>query len=337
MPDDERLGVYFLDVGQGDCTFVLDGGGRGVLFDCADALVAKQFATDKGLGELRAVVVSHLDADHIRGMHAFLKWWIEDQKAPLGVLHIDVDRATLTKVARELLAAVLTWDGDRKLTLDRSDRGLRPTPVWSSGDARVELVLPWYAKKLEGRVEGREKPNESSAVLRVVRGGAAILIGGDAPVSSWQQLEPELLPARVFRVPHHGGTIDEGAAGWTLETLYERVDAEHAVVSVGTNNGNYAHPQAEHVRAMKRGERCRVLCTQLTPQCHSNPSALRPGYEARSSGVSPPYRQRSKEGEVPCAGSVAAWIDDRGAVEVEPARALHESFIGTLSRPLCKA
>src|SRR5690606_17966065 len=67
----ESLGVYFLDVGQGDCSFILSGSGEeGVLFDCADSDVAQKFATDKGLRELHAVVVSHLDLDHIRGMHA---------------------------------------------------------------------------------------------------------------------------------------------------------------------------------------------------------------------------------------------------------------------------
>lgn len=57
------LGVYFMDVGQGDCSFVVPPDGAGaILFDCNDAHVADRFVVDHGITHLSAVVASHLDA-----------------------------------------------------------------------------------------------------------------------------------------------------------------------------------------------------------------------------------------------------------------------------------
>jgi len=76
------LSVFFLDVGQGDCTFIVppEGEGAPILFDCADELVASRFCTDHGITDLQAVVASHLDIDHVRGMLPFLKERFESNK-----------------------------------------------------------------------------------------------------------------------------------------------------------------------------------------------------------------------------------------------------------------
>ncbi|MFO0605017.1 MAG: hypothetical protein U0324_17690 [Polyangiales bacterium] len=66
--DPTRLEIYRHDVGQGDCTVVIppDGEGAPILFDCADLYVAERFCDNHGITRLAAVVVSHLDVDHIR-------------------------------------------------------------------------------------------------------------------------------------------------------------------------------------------------------------------------------------------------------------------------------
>jgi beta-lactamase superfamily II metal-dependent hydrolase len=62
-----------LDVGQGDCTIVVLPAAHGeepsaIVFDCADAYVAERFVANHAIKRLRAVVASHLDIDHIRGV-----------------------------------------------------------------------------------------------------------------------------------------------------------------------------------------------------------------------------------------------------------------------------
>ncbi|PRQ05679.1 hypothetical protein ENSA7_44120 [Enhygromyxa salina] len=184
-----------------------------------------------------------------------------------------------------------------------------------------------------------------SAVLRITRGDSAVLIGGDAPLGSWERLDgrnPELLRAEAIRVPHHCGHATEGGTEWTeYEQLYTAVNAKLSVVSVGTNNG-YEHPQTEHLVAARRGGQCRLICTQLTPRCHHNPPELREAMKDQATMVEPPYRHWDEDGkprstEVPCAGSVVAWIDAGGKLHHEPsAGSEHSKLLLRVDGPLCQ-
>ncbi|MBX3270380.1 MAG: hypothetical protein KF729_08980 [Sandaracinaceae bacterium] len=257
----------------------------------------------------------------------------------MGAVYLGLDREQpeLTKTAATLLNAVLGWESAKRLAVGAPHRDGQPKTVWQSGDARVDIVLPYYASQVRARLEGGEEPNPSSVVLRLVRGNTAILVGGDAPLGSWERLEPELLPARLIRAPHHGGRIDEGRVTWTEDTLYERVGAATVVVSVGTHNG-HEHPTDDHLRAI-RVDRRRLLCTQLTPRCHADPAALRPGLRTRLAGGVLPYRHlHPSRQEVPCAGSVVAWLEPGDALEVEPAPGgPHDAFVAAVDHPRCRA
>ncbi len=140
--------------------------------------------------------------------------------------------------------------------------------IASGPDWEVEFVLPWVGDAAGALVKG-DDPNACSAVLRVTRGGGRVLIGGDAPLGSWERLPDPV--ASVIRTPHHGGEIRHGGHQWSaFEDLYKAVECQTVVVSVGTHNGHH-HPLPEHVTAARRNGACRVLCTQLTRRCHPDP------------------------------------------------------------------
>lgn len=333
----DPLGVYFLDVGQGDCSFVLPPGGAGaVLFDCNDAHVADCFVLDHGITHLAAAVVSHLDVDHIRGILPFLQGFLE-RGGKVDALYIGHDgRGHLTDVCAELLAHAFKWEEDHTMTLCGPSRELAPKVVCSAASWSVDVVLPYYGQQLKAIVDG-EQPNECSAVLRVTYGGVVVLIGGDAPLSSWSRLDDGLVKARVIRTPHHGGEIREG--GGEFFDLYERVKADVSVFSVGTNN-RWKHPDEDHVDAAGRAGKCRVLCTQLTPRCHERPEERLGDGLASTGEVAYAYRHRrvkppGESLEVPCAGSIAVTLDGAGWF-VSPARhGWHDWFVGTLDTPMC--
>jgi beta-lactamase superfamily II metal-dependent hydrolase len=348
------LGVYFLDVGQGDCTLVVPPAGEGapILFDCADAYVAQRFVANHGIRDLRAVVASHLDADHVRGLLPFLLTHFADGgRVERLVLFADrVPAPNKSGALRELGAAALRWERAPPhpgFVLKASHRdGDGPLLLAAGQDWRVELVLPWVGVASQTLVEGGDDPNACSAVLRVSRGSTSILIGGDAPLGSWEGLESDLRRARVIRIPHHGGEIRKGGAVWTrFEDLYGAVGADLSVVSVGTNNP-YGHPFEAHAAAAHRAHRCRLLCTQMTPRCHDLPASVRGEALRQAGGVEWPYRHRSAPGhatrrppdEVPCAGTVVVWMDAAGLLEVEPAPgAEHDRLLRRVDHPLCRA
>lgn len=346
--------MYFLDVGQGDCTFIVPPHGQGspILFDCADAYVAQRFVANHGITDLHAVVASHLDIDHVRGMLPFLQTHFADGRQVRRLVML-LDREPKlggNRALRDLMAAALEWDkapphDDFVLKAGMRD-GEGPLLLAQGPDWTVELVLPWFGAVQQAQLDGGDDPNACSAVLRVSRGGNSVLVGGDAPLGSWERLDAQLRPARLIRSPHHGGEIREGGQEWrTFSDLYDAVGAAQAVFSVGTRNG-HDHPRADHAEAARRGGDCRVLCTQLTPRCHDEPTLLRNEALGLAGGVEWPYRHQVVPGhpkhrphdEVPCAGSVVAWLGPDGSLDIEPRpRGGHDRLVRRTDHPLCQA
>ncbi|MEZ4393758.1 MAG: MBL fold metallo-hydrolase [Polyangiales bacterium] len=344
--DPSRLDVYCLDVGQGDCSVILppDGEGDPILFDCADSYVAERFFLNHGVNRLEAVVVSHLDVDHIRGVLPFLKTFF----AGGGKVHqlvLGIDRDEPGDAATELIGAALRWANDLApdgFQLFAPFREAGPRRIASGNGWDVDLVLPHYPTTMGVQLAGNQ-PNRGSAVLRVSRGSAVVLLGGDAELGSWERLEPSLRPARLIRTPHHGGDILNGAVTWkNFGDLYDAVQADHAVISVGTKN-RHGHPVPDHLTAARRGGQCRVLCTQLTPQCHSDVSSVRDPHGLATS-IEYPYRHLAVRGhpstrpraEVPCAGTVLVSMDQHGAITVSPTPKRHGDFLALLNTPMCR-
>lgn len=350
--DAARLGIYMLDVGQGDCTFIVppQGEGDAILLDCNDAYVAERFVSNHGIRRLRAVVASHLDRDHIRGIVPFLETYFSNGNS-IDMLFVGVDRppgepGKAVEVAR-LLERALAWAEDPPcpgFILSDPTRVAAPVVLASGSGWQIELVLPFYTSRVRATGIGGEDPNRSSVVLRVSRQGSNVLIGGDASLDSWERLEPALLPAAAIRTSHHGGDLGSGARWSEVADLYQAVNADHAFISVGTNNA-YEHPNAAHVAAMRNGGRCRVRCTQLTTRCHPSPETLRNESLDIAGAIEWPYRHRTKPGdprrtnrthETPCAGSMVVWIDAAGSISAEPRpRGDHDLFLAKVRRPLC--
>ena len=349
----EQMQVFALDVGQGDCTFIIPpgDGNHAVLFDCHDSYVAERFVADHKLTCV-TVVISHLDRDHVVGIRPFLQWCLEEKGVVVDSVWIARDRVLKRGKAKNIrqLITYLTTEADRDgFRLRMPVRENQPKVIMGheKDDWSVELVLPWYRPYLAAGVTEPEEPNCVSVVLRARLRKQAVLIGGDAPLIAWESLEPPLRRAIAVRVPHHGGKIDEGSPTLTYGELYNSIEAGTAVVSVGTHNG-FGHPLAGHVEAARRDSACRVVCTQLTPRCATDPQACRATTLAQASGVVYPYRHRPSVGEpvrsshgrrteVPCAGSVAIWLDPDGTVAVEPGPddPWHGRFVRTLDTPLC--
>lgn len=332
----ERFGIYFLDVGQGDCSVLCPPSAAPVLVDCADATTASHFVADLGINAFSAVIVSHLDSDHIRGMLRFLTHFISGG-GKVSKLYIDKDRPQLSDSGLALLRQALAWQREGLLQLHppMSD----PRPVCRGNGWAITVVLPQYPHVLAYRVANKQAPNLVSAAVRVQCFGRAVLVGGDAPLDSWENLKPRLLKADVLRAPHHGGDLGERVTDWTVADLYRRVAPQIAVFSVGTTN-SYQHPRREHMDAAVAGGSCRRICTQLTERCHPAPQELRRAALMNVARISYSYvrHTRSRASEVPCAGSVMICIDEEGRIEMEPSPdGWHEAFIARTAHPLCRS
>ena len=168
--DPSRLGIYILDVGQGDCTFVVPplGEGEPVLFDCNDAYVAERFVSNHDIKRLRAVIASHLDRDHIRGIVPFLETYFASSNV-VDELFVGADRplddAEENSEIAVLLNRALTWEKHPPcpgFSLASPTRTKYPAVISQGKDWKIELVLPHYSTGLSATM-GEEEANTASA------------------------------------------------------------------------------------------------------------------------------------------------------------------------------
>lgn len=364
----DRVAVYMLDVGQGDSSIVLLPDDRVVIFDCADDHVLRSVLEGWRSPTIAGFILSHLDRDHIGGALQFLKGW----KGRIETVYLSPDRDVSSdhdeaKRAKELLDHVDEGSRDaparsRRFELVSNERD--PRPVARGDGWSVSLLAPRHGQQIQReREEEWEEANRYSSILRVQVGANKMLIGGDAPLLTFSELPPGELPAAAFRIPHHGGALDDGGipTGWDVERLYREVGADTALISVGTNNP-HEHPREEWIAPITGGA-CRLLCTQVTPRCHpglrvTGPDgartqdlveldALRKRVITRhNQWTEPQYRhltdvrRQVAKGllEVPCAGTVIVRLHLDGRVDVLPSRGgEHEGIVDDWERPLCRS
>ncbi len=157
MPADaSSLKVHCLDVGQGDCTFIVppEGEGYPILFDCADLYTAERFVANHGIESLAAVVASHLDIDHVRGLLPFLEnHFSAGRRVERLVLGLDrVPRRGRNRSLQALVERALDWEQEPPhdgFVLEPPFRTAVPLNLAAGADWSVKLVLPWYGAVTE--------------------------------------------------------------------------------------------------------------------------------------------------------------------------------------------
>jgi competence protein ComEC len=223
-PGDGRLRVTFLDVGQGDATFVelpegprilIDGGPGGARrFDVGERVLAP-FLWNRPVHRLDAVALSHPDSDHAGGLGAVLRnfrvreFWESGRWGPGS-------QDTLLALSRSGAVHRILRDGQR---------------LWV-GRALVTVLNPGS--------QPSANPNDDSLVLRLDWRGVSILFTGDLGWMGEARLLERAAPVQVvvLKVAHHGSRSSSSAA------FLESARPSFAIISVGARNA-FRHPTPE--------------------------------------------------------------------------------------------
>ena len=221
------LHVYFFDVGQGDSVLIVTPLGRQVLVDggpnnegAVEAVGEELAFWDKSLD---LVVLTHLDADHSRGLIEV----VERYRVNGVLIGLDGGDAPL----RSQWEAALGRSGLEQVKVENGYRidlepGASPAVV-------LEVLNPQGQQVRLSRAD----LNNNAVVLRLVYGETSFLLASDVEAKAETAMSRggTALDSDVLKVAHHGSKTS------TTDVFLDLVDPEIAVISVGSGN-SYGHP-----------------------------------------------------------------------------------------------
>lgn len=224
--DDMRGEIHaaFIDVGQGDCEFVILPDGKTILIDAGTADSAGRiinYIKSCGVERLDYVIATHPHADHIGGMAEVIKAF------DIGQIYMP-KVSTNTKTFERLLLTIK----EKGLSVNTAKAGVSLFGVDGISACFVAPVKEKY-----------DDLNNYSAVLRLCYNDVSFLFTGDAEAESEAQIDGNI-KADVLKVGHHGSSTSSS------KKFIERVSPKIAVISCGTGN-SYGHPHKETLERLE--------------------------------------------------------------------------------------
>ena len=227
MSEDALCRIYFLDVGQGDCTLIRTREGD-ILIDAGpesaqDALCLR--LRQLGVKEIALAIFTHPDEDHVGGADGVLA------KIPVREVWLptqELDNPSAARMEKEIERSGATR------------KNIRAGEVLSIGDAVVATLAPMG--------DATNDPNDSSIVVRVTCGEIGMLFMGDASAKIEQKLVQTYsqahLSAQLYKVGHHGSSTSN------TEAFLEVVKPTYAVICSSIDN-SYGHPHGVVVERLQ--------------------------------------------------------------------------------------
>ncbi len=208
--------VYFIDVGQADCTLI-ESNGLYMLIDSGeeeDGETVKKYLRDRGVDRLTYVIATHPHEDHIGGMDDVID-------------SFQTDNVIMPKVS----AATYCFENMANAIIKSKAKVIEPVvgASYSLGDFTFTVLGP--------KEYDTEEMNNNSVAIKLVNKNDSFIFTGDAEAQEENDIINSGIDisADVLRVGHHGSKSS------TSDAFLNKVAPKYAVISVGKDNA-YDHP-----------------------------------------------------------------------------------------------
>ena len=227
------LKINFVDVGQGDSTFIItpknktiliDGGGSNTgSFDVGENTLLP-YILDKGYNKIDLMIISHFDSDHVGGLLTILEE---------------------IKVEKVLIAKQEEQSENYKRFLNIVKEKNIPVIVGKRGD-KINIEKDLYLDILFPESEQIEENviNNNSLVFNIHYNNFSMLFTGDIEEIAEKRIieitNKSKLKADIIKIPHHGSKTS------STRELLEIVLPKIALIGVGKDN-LFGHPSSETI------------------------------------------------------------------------------------------
>lgn len=224
----DKLVIHYIDVGQGDATFIELPNNESLLIDAGEKEYEDKvlsYIENLNYDRIDYVVGTHPHSDHIGG----LKKVIDN----LGVGKVYLPKVNSTSKTYTNLLKTISSKGLKVNTAKAFDN------IVDSDNLKVSILAP--------NSGSYSSLNDYSIVLRIVYEDRSFLFMGDAEVLSEEEIINNKHDVRsdVIKVGHHGSNTSSSSA------FLNKVRPSYAIISVGIDN-SYYHP---HPSILKRYEK----------------------------------------------------------------------------------
>lgn len=226
----DKLVVHFIDVGQGDSTFIQFPNGETSLIDGGTRKSGDKVVTylkDLGIDKVDYLIATHPHEDHIGGLPEVIK------NLSIGKVYMP-DKTANTLIFEELLKEIK--NKDLKITLAESGNSI-------IDEEELNFVI------LAPNRNDYTETNDFSIVTKIEYMDTSFIITGDAEKDSEIDIinRNYNLKSNVLKVGHHGGRTSSN------EEFLKRIDPDYSIISVGADN-TYGHPHKETLSRLNRAD-----------------------------------------------------------------------------------
>ena len=227
----KNLKIFFVDVGQGDCTLIVTPGNKTILIDGGGSefgsfdvgkSVLIPYILDRGFTKIDYIIVSHFDSDHVGGLLTVMEELKVDTVLISKQGELSQNYEKFKQLVKEKHIKVLVVGQGDVLKIEK--------------DLYFNILWPNNTKLISENVL-----NNNSIVCKMHYKSFSCIFTGDIEEIAEKQILQEyknnlqILNSTILKVGHHGSKTS------TSLDFLKAVSPKIALIGVGQNN-NFGHP-----------------------------------------------------------------------------------------------